>query len=112
MRHQVNKTITLSIEEYEDLVDAREAAIVSARLATGATELLTEEQVAEYLAAPTPLAFWRRHRGLTQAELAAKVGFTQPYLAQIETGTRTGTVDVLARLAKALRLRIDDLVES
>jgi DNA-binding XRE family transcriptional regulator len=108
----VNKTITLSIEEYEDLVDAREAAIASARLAAGATELLTEEQVAEYLAAPTPLAFWRRHRGLTQAELAAKADISQPYLAQIEAGTRTGTVDVLARLAKALRLRIDDLVES
>jgi DNA-binding XRE family transcriptional regulator len=108
----VNKTITLSIEEYEDLVDAREAAIARAPLDAGATELLTEEQVGEYLAAPTPLAFWRRHRGLTQAELAAKAGITQPYLAQIETRTRTGTVDVLARLAKALRLRIDDLVQN
>jgi predicted transcriptional regulator len=93
-------------------VDAREAAIASARLAAGATELLTEEQVAEYLATPTPLAFWRRHRGPTQAELAAKAGISQPYLAQIQTGPRFGTVDVLARLAKALRLRIDDLVES
>jgi DNA-binding XRE family transcriptional regulator len=108
----VNKTITLSIEEYEDLVDTREAAIASARLAAGATELLTEEQVSDYLAAPTPLAFWRRHRRLTQVELAAKVDITQPYLAQIEAGTRSGTVNLLARLAKALRLRIDDLVES
>jgi DNA-binding XRE family transcriptional regulator len=108
----VNKTITLSIEEYEDLVDAREAAIASARLAAGATELLTEEQVSDYLAAPTPLAFWRRLRRLTQVELAAKVDITQPYLAQIEAGTRAGTIGLLARLAKALRLRIDDLVES
>jgi DNA-binding XRE family transcriptional regulator len=108
----MNKTITLTIEEYEDLVDSREAAIAGARLAAGEAELLTSEQVEDYLAAKTPLAFWRQHRGVTQTDLAAQAGISQPYLAQMEAGTRTGTVDVYARLAKALRTRIDDLVAS
>jgi DNA-binding XRE family transcriptional regulator len=108
----MNKTIRLTIEEYEDLVDTREAALASARIAAGEAELLTNEQVDAYLAAKTPLAFWRQHRGLTQTDLAAQADISQPYLAQMENGTRTGTVDVYARLAKVLRTRIDDLIET
>jgi transcriptional regulator with XRE-family HTH domain len=63
-----------------------------------------------YLTATTPLAFWRKRTGKTQAALAAEVGVSQPFLAQIEAGTRDGTVRVLARIARALRLRIEDLV--
>jgi DNA-binding XRE family transcriptional regulator len=106
------ETITLTIEEYEDLVDARDAAIAAASLARGEMELLTSEQVDAYLKAATPLQFWRNHRGMTQTELAAAAGITQPYLAQIETGVRIGTVQVYASLAKALRVRIEDLVEA
>ena len=106
------ETITLTIEEYEDLVDARDAAIAAASLTHGEMELLTSEQMDAYLAAATPLQFWRNHRGLTQTDLAAAAGITQPYLAQIETGVRTGAVQVYASLAKALRVRIEDLVEA
>nr|WP_242481619.1 helix-turn-helix transcriptional regulator [Paracraurococcus ruber] len=74
-------------------------------------ETLSEAELDAYLAAATPLAFWRRHRGLTQAALATAGGISQPYLAQIEAGSRTGDVRLLARLAKALRIRIEDLVQ-
>jgi len=106
----MDQTVTLTVDEYEDLLDTREAALAAVRQARGETELFTEEQVDAYLNATTPLAFWRRHRGFTQAELAAKAGITQPYLAQIEGGARTGAIDVYAQLARALRTRIDDLV--
>lgn len=106
----MSETVTLTRQEYEDLIDARDHALALRDVATGAMETLTEAEMDEYLAAPTPLAFWRRRRGLTQAALAATVGVTQPYLAQIETGRRTGDVRLYARLAKALRLRIEDLV--
>ncbi len=33
-----------------------------------------------------------------------------PYLSQIETGKRVGKVEVLAAVAKALGLSIDDIV--
>jgi DNA-binding XRE family transcriptional regulator len=106
-----NETITLTRQEYEDLIDARDHAIAMREVASGALETLSGEELDAYLAAPTPLAFWRRHRGLTQAALAAAVGITQPYLAQIEARKRSGDIHLYARLAKALRLRIEDLVE-
>ena len=34
-----------------------------------------------------------------------------PYLAQIESGVRTGGIHVYADLAKALRVQIEDLLE-
>ena len=103
-------TVTLSRQEYEDLIDARDHAVATRDVATGAMETLSEADLDAYLAAPTPLAFWRRRRGLTQAALAAAIGVSQPYLAQIESGRRTGDVHAYARMAKALRVRMEDFV--
>jgi transcriptional regulator with XRE-family HTH domain len=64
----------------------------------------------QYLATPSPLAFWRKHRGLNQAALADLIEISQPYLAQIEAGKRVGDVKLYARIAKVLRVRIEDLV--
>jgi DNA-binding XRE family transcriptional regulator len=100
----------MTIEEYEDLVDARDAAIAAEQLALGEMEVLTFDKVDDYLAATTPLQFWRNHRGMTQTELAAAAGITQSYLTQIESGVHTGAVHVYASLAKALRVRIEDLL--
>ncbi|TCZ64493.1 helix-turn-helix transcriptional regulator [Roseicella aquatilis] len=104
-------TITLTRAEYEDLVDARDAAVALREVATGAVDTLGEADLDAYLASDSPLAFWRRHRGMTQAALAASVGISQPYLGQIERGVRTGDVHLYQRLARALRLRIEDIVQ-
>jgi transcriptional regulator with XRE-family HTH domain len=40
--------------------------------------------------------------GLTQAELAARVGTKQPAIARLETGTKEPSLGMLTRLAKAL----------
>jgi hypothetical protein len=105
-------TITLTRAEYEDLIDARDHALAMRDIASGATETLTGDAVDAYLAARTPLAFWRRHRGLTQAVLAARVGIAQSSLAQAETGRRGLKVETYAKLAKALGTRIEDLLET
>jgi transcriptional regulator with XRE-family HTH domain len=47
---------------------------------------------------------------LTQEELAEKVDINPVYLGQIERGYRVPTVDVLLRIAKALKVRVRDLV--
>jgi transcriptional regulator with XRE-family HTH domain len=60
---------------------------------------------------PTPLAYWRQRAGKTQAALAEQIGVSQPFLAQIEGGQRQGTVKVLARFAKAVGVRIEDLID-
>ena len=43
----------------------------------------------------------RRRAGLTQAELAERVGMLQPSVARLETGRRTPSVDTLERLLRA-----------
>jgi DNA-binding XRE family transcriptional regulator len=96
-------------EIYDDLVDARDHAHVMRDIAAG-RPTLTAEEVEDYLAAQTPVAFWRKRAGKTQSALATEIGVSQPFLAQIETGKRAGTVGVLYRLAKALGVRIEDLV--
>ena len=103
-------TITLTRSEYEDLIDARDHALAMRDIASGAMETLTDAEVDAYLAAATPLAFWRRHQGLTQAALAARVGIAQSSLAQAETGRRGLKVETYAKLAKALKVRIEDLL--
>jgi DNA-binding XRE family transcriptional regulator len=103
-------TITLPIAEYEDIIDARDHAIAMRDIA-GGTPLLTEEEAAEYLDAPSPLTFWRKHRGLSQAALARVVGISQPYLAQLENGSRTAApVSLYAALAREMSVRIEDLL--
>jgi DNA-binding XRE family transcriptional regulator len=102
--------VTMTAEEYQDLIDARDAAIAMREIANGTMPTVAEADVDAYLAAPTALAFWRKHRGMTQVELSQAAGISQPYLAQLENGHREATVSVYARLAKLLRVRIDDLV--
>ena len=64
----------------------------------------------DYLAAPTPLAFWLGKCGLTQVQLAEAAGISQANLSQIEGGHRIVDVDTVAWLAKALKVRIEDLL--
>jgi DNA-binding XRE family transcriptional regulator len=104
-------TVTLTRAAYEDLIDARDHGQAMRDIATGAVETLTGAAVDVYLAAPSNLAFWRHHRGLTQAALASQIGITQPSLAQAETGRRGLSVRPYAKLAKVLRVRIEDLLD-
>ena len=47
---------------------------------------------------------------MTQTALANSAGMTQPHLAQAEQGARGLSIGNYLRLAKALRVRIEDLV--
>src|SRR5215475_9928665 len=57
-----------------------------------------------------PIRAWRDHRQFNQAHLAALVGISRAYLAQIEGGERTGTLEVMARIARALGCLIEQLI--
>ena len=104
-----DELVVIQPQEYQDLLDTRDHAAAMRAIADGA-DTLTDAELGDYLAAPTPLAYWRKRRSMTQAQLAAALEVSQPYLAQLETGKRTGDVVLYARLAEALRLRIEDLV--
>jgi DNA-binding XRE family transcriptional regulator len=102
--------VLLSRDEYEELLDARGHAAAMQAIASGSMETLSEQEAAAYLAAKTPLAFWRRHRGVTQKTLAGAIGVSQAYVAQIENGAWEGSPVMLRDIARVLRVRMEDLV--
>jgi len=53
---------------------------------------------------------YRKLEGLTQERLAEKVDLNPVYMGQIERGYKVPTVDVLLRIAKALKVRLRDIV--
>ena len=95
----------------QDLEDRADHAEALAAYRDGRSEALTADEMRALLAAPTPLAFWRKKRGLTQRDLAAKAEIPQGYLSQLEAGKKGGTPDTLKRLAQALGIGLDDLVD-
>lgn len=52
---------------------------------------------------------WREHRGLTQDELARRVGLSKSFLSEIENGKKTGSVRTLRALADALGIELTRL---
>jgi len=52
--------------------------------------------------AKSPLTVRRKERGLTQAELAQRIGIAQRTVAAYECGERRPSVDVAKRLAREL----------
>ena len=53
----------------------------------------------------TTIRQYRRYRGLTQRELAARTGLNSTYIGEIERGQRNMSVLILLRIATALQLR-------
>ena len=53
----------------------------------------------------------REARGLTQEQLGEKAELDQTYLSGIERGVRNPSIEVLARVAKALRISLAELFE-
>ncbi len=56
------------------------------------------------------IARLRKIKGLTQIELAKKVGITTRAIQNYEMGTRTPRIDVVTRIASVLEVDVDDLV--
>lgn len=53
---------------------------------------------------------YRKLARLTQESLAEKVDLNPVYLGQIERGYKVPTIDVLLRIAKALKVSLSDIV--
>ena len=71
---------------------------------------LPHELVKRLIAGDHPMKVYREYRGLTQAELAERVGLSKIYVSQIETGKRNGSTKTLKRIAHALGVGLDDLM--
>lgn len=56
-----------------------------------------------------PLKILRHYRNMTQAELAKASGISRPYLTEIETGKKDGSLRAMKALAEALEVNVGDL---
>lgn len=111
-----DKMAVLPLEDYEELLeaadDSADVAMYDAstrRRGAGEDEAVPAAFARRLIAGENPVRVWREFRGLPARELAAKSGIKGPYLSQIETGKREGTFRVMARIADALRVTLDDL---
>ncbi len=109
-------TVTLRRADYEALLEALEdaadiAALRAAEAAVecGQSELLPIEMVERILAGDHPLRVWRSHRGMTAHQLAEAAKLAPSYVSEIERGKKPGSFDAMARLARALRVTMEDL---
>jgi DNA-binding XRE family transcriptional regulator len=73
-------------------------------------EFLPAEMVCALLEGENPIRLWREHRGMSQQQLATGAAISKPYLSQLEAGKREASQRVIRRLAKALRVDLDDLI--
>ncbi len=96
-----------------DEADAEDAADIRAYDAAKAIgpEFLTAAEVEALAEAATPMAFWRKKRGMNQSDFARAIGTTQSHISEIETGRSGMSFDTAQRIAKALGVTLDDLAD-
>lgn len=56
------------------------------------------------------IAYFRKGRGLTQTELAEKIGIIQSLVSDYESGRRRLHAEMVVRVAQALRVSTDELL--
>ncbi len=95
----------------EDEEDVREATAIMKRIEAGegtmpgaVLNLMLDDGL-------SPLAAWRRYRGLSQAALARKAGLSQVWVGRIEAGGGYGSRDTRRKLAAALNAPVWALEE-
>lgn len=119
----MSDTITLTRAEYDALIARLEDAEDTAALAEHRAHMkespdktladcLPMALVGRLIEGEHPLRIWREHRGLTGKQLAEAAGVPQPYISDIELRKKPGSIDAHAKLAKALDVTIDDLVDT
>lgn len=96
-------------EAMQDALDNAEASAIETRIAAG-EETYPAELVDAILDGTNPVAAFRKWRGLTAQDLAEKANLSRPYVTEIETGKKDGSVKALKAIAGALDVDLDDLV--
>lgn len=97
--------------DLEALVAAVEHQTALAEYRAGRLPGLSVDEALAFVNAASPLAFWRKKRGMTQIDLGRAVGISQGYVSDLESGSRRGDVHLWIRLAKALDLPLETIVD-
>jgi len=106
----------------EDADDITAVAAARAEDATFAAQIESERGVPVEVTIPIevveaeldgahPIKAWREYRDWTQLRLSSESGVGRDLIAQIETKRKQGSVETLGRLARALNVPMEALVE-
>ena len=105
-RAEYERLKKLALEADEDAGTARVVARAKTEIADGTT-LLPMEVVNRIANEENVIRVLREFREFSQAEFVAKVGITQGYLSDLETGKRKGPLELHQRIARALGVPLD-----
>jgi DNA-binding XRE family transcriptional regulator len=100
------------VEDSELLQDIQDYDSAKAALERGDDELIPSEVVHAILDGENPIRVWREYRRMSQRETAEQAGISVPYLSQLETNRRKGSLDVLSAIAKVLQASLENIVPS
>ena len=100
------------VEKAEMLQDVQDYDSAKAALERGDEELIPSAVVYAILDGENPIKVWHEYRGLSQSEMAEKAGISVPYLSQLETNKRKGSLTVLATIAKVLKVSLENIIPS
>ena len=100
------------VEKAEMAQDIQDFDSAKTALEHGEDELIPSEVVYAILDGENPIKVWREFRGLSQQEAAEKAGISVPYLSQLETNKRKGSLAVLSNIAKVFKVSLESIVPS
>ena len=100
------------VEDLEDRLEMTEIDRAAAsRGGKASPDALPDDLVGRLLNRDHPVDVWRAHRGYTLARLEALSGVPASYISEIVNSKKPGSTDALSRLATALDVSLEDLVE-
>lgn len=118
---ETSDTVTISRTDFDALLRAEENAFDlvavemhrahEARVGWDAAKAgyYTANEAMALLEGISPIKVWRQKRNMTQRALAAAAEVSASYLAEIEAGTKPGSVDAIRKLAGALNVSMESL---
>ncbi|KAB0571292.1 helix-turn-helix domain-containing protein [Brucella pituitosa] len=98
------------LEAFEDREDVEAGRKFRAKLSAGEEELIPAQYVNRMIDGENKIKVWRDFRCMSAKALADAAGISAPYLSQIESGAREGSLDALKKLAEVLNVTIDELI--
>lgn len=96
------------IEEAELLEDIQDYDAAKKSIEAG-EELVPGSVTYAILDGAHPVKVWREHRGLTTQQLATAAQISESNLLKIESGELEPATEILAAIANALNLSLEDL---
>ncbi len=99
------------LEVWADAADLADHQQIAGDTTAGRRTAVPWELASRILDGDHPVRVWREHRGLSVCELARLANMTHGYVSDIERHRKKGSLTAMQKLAKALNITIDGLLE-